>query len=80
MLQAKKTSFLRESFKMERQVISLLARAREIFDFRVHGCHIAFIQRACTLFLRVSRVPQGCHAFEVGIWNYEVRSVALWEF
>ena len=41
--------------------MSSLARAREIFDFRVHGCHIAFVQRACTLFFRVSRVPQGCH-------------------
>ena len=38
-----------------------LARAREIFILRVHGCHIAFIQRPCTLLGRVSRVPQGCN-------------------
>ena len=41
-----------------------LARAREIFVLRVHGCHIADKHRAGTLLRRVSRVPQGCYAFE----------------
>ena len=41
-----------------------LARAREIFVLRVHGCHIADKHRACTLPRRVSRVPQGCYVFD----------------
>ena len=34
------------------------------FNLRVHGCHITHKHRACTLLRRVSRVPQGCYAFD----------------